>query len=467
MIFPIGTVGERVRAPLITLALIVVNFAVFFAVQPRIAADERRVAPSSARLGESEFAIEMRHRGLAGTFASAAGLDRPGARRAFWRRYESGLVVRTDDPEYLEWRAAQRERSAALRGTLFHEMGFRRDEPRLVALFAHAFLHDGFWHVAFNMLFLWAAGAAMEDSWGRKWYALLYVFSLLAAALSAFVFIPGGEDMPVVGASGAVAGVMGALAARHFRAPMRVLSFLPAPGIYRVAAGWLLVPWVIMEVVAIFDARAADSGVAFGAHVVGFAAGAGLAGVLRFAGVEKGELETARAAERASRARAAALARADESLRAGRLEAAVQAMKEAVDATPEDLSLRARHVEMLGQMGPSAVLSAEAAELLQRQWRAGDRAAFLATWRLLTARGTDPPASLAHRAAVLLEPVSEQEAAETYARALREAPDDALAFQSLRKYAALLDRMGHAPQAAQVRAILARRERDRRDPGAS
>src|SRR5207247_9669974 len=84
------------------------------------------------------------------------------------------------------------------------------------ALITHMFLHAGWLHLLGNLFILYLAGPYIEDVWGRPLFAGFYLVSGLVAAL-AFVLRYPGLDQPLVGASGAIAGVMGAFLVRYGR----------------------------------------------------------------------------------------------------------------------------------------------------------------------------------------------------------------------------------------------------------
>jgi membrane associated rhomboid family serine protease len=135
------------------------------------------------------------------------------------------------------------------------------------------FLHGGFAHVAFNMLYLWIFGNNVEDLLGHRRYLFFYLFCGLVAAAAQVASAPH-SAVPVIGASGAVAGVLGAYAVSYPTARVRtliVLLFLWTT-VYLPAAV-LLVVWFAMQLSGALEGNRAE-GVAFWAHVGGFIAGA-------------------------------------------------------------------------------------------------------------------------------------------------------------------------------------------------
>jgi membrane associated rhomboid family serine protease len=133
--------------------------------------------------------------------------------------------------------------------------------PPPLTLFTSLFLHGGVAHVGSNMLFLWVFGRDVEDALGRGRFALFYVACGVAAALVQVIAsaATGAVDVPVVGASGAIAGVLAAY-----------LVLQPHARIVRVPATLLIGLWILLQVGAIVFGA---TGVALFAHVGGFVAG--------------------------------------------------------------------------------------------------------------------------------------------------------------------------------------------------
>jgi membrane associated rhomboid family serine protease len=155
----------------------------------------------------------------------------------------------------------------------------------LPSLFGHMFLHASLGHLAGNMLFLWIFGDNVEDALGHARYAAFYVACGVAAALAQVAASPHAH-VPMVGASGAISGVLAAYAVLYPRSPITVLNPIPIMwffwGLTICLPAWL----VILEFFAanLYDAlhsTAGAGGVAFVAHVGGFVAGLLLLPLLR------------------------------------------------------------------------------------------------------------------------------------------------------------------------------------------
>jgi membrane associated rhomboid family serine protease len=135
----------------------------------------------------------------------------------------------------------------------------------LLAVLASMFFHGGIVHLAGNMLFLWIFGNNIEDRLGRVRYLLFYVVAGVVATMTHIALQPH-STTPVIGASGAIAGVMGAYLI--WFPNVRVLSLVFVL-VARIRAKWLLLVWFLSQ----FFVNP-NEGVAWGAHVGGFVFGA-------------------------------------------------------------------------------------------------------------------------------------------------------------------------------------------------
>lgn len=148
--------------------------------------------------------------------------------------------------------------------------------PYGVTIFSSMFLHGGFVHLAGNMLYLWIFGNNVEDFLGRVKFVIFYLISGIAA-VALFTAVSPSSDVPLIGASGAIAGVLGAYMVLYPRARVQALVFL---GFFiqtiRVPAAILLGFWFVIQLLYGLPELMASSpggGVAWFAHVGGFAFG--------------------------------------------------------------------------------------------------------------------------------------------------------------------------------------------------
>lgn len=143
----------------------------------------------------------------------------------------------------------------------------------LHGLITSMFLHGGFMHLAGNMLFLWIFGDNLEDVLGHVKYLGFYLLSGLAASTAQIGADPG-SYVPMIGASGAIAGVMGGYLLLFPRAKVDVLIiFVIFFRIFPIPAWIMLGLWFAMQLVSGFSTPGDGGGVAYWAHAGGFIAG--------------------------------------------------------------------------------------------------------------------------------------------------------------------------------------------------
>jgi rhomboid family protein len=154
----------------------------------------------------------------------------------------------------------------------------------VVAIFTSLFLHGGWLHVLGNMLYLWIFGNNIEDRLGRPFFLAFYLLGGVVAGLTQVAIAPG-SNVPLIGASGAIAATLGAYLVLYPRA--RILSLVFLGFFYQlieVPAILVLGFWFVLQLidgVASLGATNAQGGVAFFAHIGGFVAGALVAAALR------------------------------------------------------------------------------------------------------------------------------------------------------------------------------------------
>lgn len=169
------------------------------------------------------------------------------------------------------------------------------DEGVTIDLILYAFVHAGWVHLVGNMLFLWLAGLAIEDRWGHGAMLAFYLAAAVASAQVYSLWHPG-TDIRLVGASGAVAGCMGAFLVAYAQVRIRLAYFLWFPGrsywgTFHMRALYALPLWFAEEAFySYFEAHGGGTGVAHSAHVGGFVFGVVVAMALKHSGIEKKHL---------------------------------------------------------------------------------------------------------------------------------------------------------------------------------
>ncbi len=156
---------------------------------------------------------------------------------------------------------------------LFHsaELPFPAPSGAIETVFSSMFLHGSLMHLGGNMLYLWVFGDNIENALGKFRFVLFYLFCGVAAALSQAALDPA-STVPMVGASGAISGVLGAYMVLYPRQPITVL--IPNAGVQQVPALAVLGLWFGTQLLyGLGSLGAGGGGVAFWAHIGGFAAG--------------------------------------------------------------------------------------------------------------------------------------------------------------------------------------------------
>lgn len=287
--------------PWATLLLVLANVFVFFVLQSGDRAAEQAAlrfytGSGLAALEAPPVLAQLRGDGR-GEFADTlAALPEP-QRDAYLLQFtdrdpmlaaavrESRLVA-ADHPEHAYWR----ERRARLQGLLDQRFtdrhALRYDAPRFGAVLSSNFLHGDLGHLAGNMLFLILLGVLVEGALGAGLYLLLYGLAALGATgLSLLVNL--GEPGAELGASGAIAGLMGAFCVLWGLRKVRVFYWLLVVfGHARVVALWLLPFWLGWE---LWNAFGESRGVAFHAHAGGIMVGALAAYAFRGLGLARTE----------------------------------------------------------------------------------------------------------------------------------------------------------------------------------
>jgi membrane associated rhomboid family serine protease len=182
--------------------------------------------------------------------------------------------------------------------SITEQYAFVPAHPSALSYLTANFLHGGWMHLIGNMWFLWLAGFVLEDAWGRWLYSAFYLIAG-AAALQFHAWLNPGSITPTLGASGAVAALMGAFLVRFpqmkiemawiwWFSPIRLLRTGNPFRMFRfkAAAYWLLPLWLGVEILygTLFGSM---SSVAHWAHVGGFAFGALAAVGIRYSGIEQ------------------------------------------------------------------------------------------------------------------------------------------------------------------------------------
>lgn len=283
------------RWPVVTIALIVINTLAFIATQEAM----RKQAPELAQVKGHILLLAAQHPDLKLTPDEQTLVINFRKHNEFaWKQAQdlNGPIVDawdaqmrlTDDSTKLQAVMDElgEQYSALMQSSFQEHYAFVPAHPAPISYLTANFLHGGWLHLIGNMWFLWLAGFVLEDAWGRPLYTIFYL-AAGAAALQIHAWANPGSIVPCVGASGAVAALMGAFLVRFPKLKIE-MGWLFGFRFYKFQAEayWLLPLWLAGEVFygALFGSA---SSVAHWAHVGGFVIGALMAVAFRYTGLEK------------------------------------------------------------------------------------------------------------------------------------------------------------------------------------
>jgi membrane associated rhomboid family serine protease len=333
------------RWPVITIGLIALNTLIFLGTHWKM--DEQ--APE---LGEVRTHIvllaamhpELNIQGKAKDFVTTIQTKNP----ALWKQaqnqnrdihdaWDARMRMAADEhPEVMqeEMDAIEARFEVLDKTSLLSNYAFIPAHPTAISYLTANFLHGGWLHLIGNMWFLWLAGTILEDTWGRIIYPAFYLIAgMLAVQVHALV--NAGSITPMIGASGAIAGLMGAFLVR-FPTTKIEMGWLLGFRFYRfkAAAYWLLPLWLFMEIFygSLFGQA---SGVAHWAHIGGFVFGGLIALGVRASGLE--QMAEKGIQEKISWVSHPLLAEASEQLEHGQLDAAESNLKTLLLEKPDSV----------------------------------------------------------------------------------------------------------------------------------
>ena len=203
----------------------------------------------------------------------------------------------SDSPEQSElfqnWKIFKKKEDRVLAGLPSFSLGLvPRKMNRFWTFITHLFLHGDIWHLLGNMLFLWVVGCLLEDSWGRVPFLVFYLAGGIFAGW-AHCLQDSSSSIPLIGASGAIAAIMGAFTIRHFMTKIKffylfIFFFRPLWGNFFLPAFVFLPFWFFQQVAlkSLSDVGG-GAGVAYLAHIAGYMAGIITALTIKATGVEK------------------------------------------------------------------------------------------------------------------------------------------------------------------------------------
>lgn len=243
MLIPISDETPVRRFPAVTVTLVALCIIAFFAVQPIHLTAKHLIAPQLQLSSREELKFLVDNAAIPCEIVRSRPLTE--------REYRDTFVYGNDS-------------------ACSHRDGPRHAAGKIVylALLASMFLHGSPEHLFGNLLFLWVFGNDIEHRWGRWRYLLLYV---VGGTIAAFAHVLSNPDstVPMIGASGAIAAVMGAYFVCYPATRVKTIVFFGPMLLRKVKAVWLLLVWLASQLLLING----NSGVAWAAHLGGFGFG--------------------------------------------------------------------------------------------------------------------------------------------------------------------------------------------------
>jgi membrane associated rhomboid family serine protease len=283
-LIPIGSEEGVRRLPYLTIGLIALNVIIFMITSSVLRSQEQELHRINHGLQE----IELKY------FFDISEHN-PNAMQNMTLDEQHELFFENknidwEEDDYDEWHRLYDRYKRKLKNVVFNQLGFIPKRFDFFKLFTYMFIHANIFHLLFNMLFLWLVGCNIEDTWSWKIFLGLYLLSGAVACLLHAAVYPASQT-PLVGASGAIAGIMGAFMIRHYKTKIRFAYFFwlifvpPVFGSFAIYAGIALPIWFVMQIIS---ARwSVEAGTAYYAHIGGFVFGAVVGMSMKFLGIEK------------------------------------------------------------------------------------------------------------------------------------------------------------------------------------
>jgi|KBSMisStandDraft_5_1062788.scaffolds.fasta_scaffold00071_19 membrane associated rhomboid family serine protease len=297
MLIPIRHEGMQARRwPIVTFALIGLNVVCFLFSYPAIQSEAPRLGELKAHIllmaaSHPELTLQAQAQQLVDDFKQrepAVWAQAQNPNRDVADGFDAQMRLQDDEAQLQSQLDSLTEQYAQLKAnSLTEQYAFIPAHPKPISYLTANFLHGGWLHLIGNMWFLWLAGFVLEDVWGRPLYTVFYLIAG-AAALQLHAWTNSGSTVPTLGASGAVAALMGAFLVRYPKMKIEMLWLFGFFRSYRFKApAYALLPlWLLLEVFY-GTLLGTSSSVAHWAHVGGFVFGALAALGVQHSGLEQ------------------------------------------------------------------------------------------------------------------------------------------------------------------------------------
>ncbi|MCO7225554.1 rhomboid family intramembrane serine protease [Pleionea sp. CnH1-48] len=274
---------DRKNPPLLTLLLVIINLVVFFTLQLN---DDEQYQKTLDYYQNSELFVQetdafrayLQTPDALADYRNISTIDTHGPNRIHYmafdlnfRRYVAAQLALNQEALNI-WQAQNSELNRFKNSVSFYRWGIKSEALTIDTLISHSFLHGDIFHLIGNLLFLVLFGVAVEALYGRLHFATLYVISAITSGLF-FSLIQGTPYAPLIGASGAISGLMGAFVAYYGLQKVRFFGwFVFYFNHFKLPAYLVLGFWLLKE--ALYQLTDRESNIAYMAHLSGMITGA-------------------------------------------------------------------------------------------------------------------------------------------------------------------------------------------------
>jgi len=295
--FPIGHEDSKIRRfPIVSVIIVLICILAFAHTWSIHKAEEKEVMTAVNRLMvRAAEVIDGDYVGSSGYVEIITVASEAGDVRALLSAIEERISRCGRGPEVQEIETEIVRIRRLLEDEVFHRHGLIPSKPTLLGFITHMFLHGGFLHLLFNMIFFFLVGPSLEDLWGRCAFGIFYLLAGAAAALG-YMAVSGASRIPMIGASGAIAGLMGSFLLTFTYTRIKMCGIVWLGIIFRVFTfsipAWLFFPfWIGKEILngalQLGTVGAEQGGVAHWAHISGFFFGLAIPPFLRITGLQQ------------------------------------------------------------------------------------------------------------------------------------------------------------------------------------
>jgi len=286
-IIPVGSEEGVRRLPYVTIGLIALNSIIWIITSMVLSGQVDELEQLHKRMLDIEIHYAYRFVETDPNLLQEVDYDK------VRERILDGEIIPVGSEDYRQWNNLYQHYKEKSEHLVFESFGFKPAEFNFLKLFSSVFIHGNFFHLLFNMLFLWLVGCNIEDDWSWKVFLGLYLVGGLVAGLVHAMAFPK-SAVPLIGASGAIAGIMGAFMIRRYKTKIRFAYFLwfflrPYVGVFSIYAGIALPIWFVQQIIG--ASWSMEAGTAYWAHIGGFVFGAAIGASFKFFGVEQKYIE--------------------------------------------------------------------------------------------------------------------------------------------------------------------------------